>query len=248
VRWAVLYIGDFMCTTFVYRNKKVIVGMNFDNDGKKFKISDNKDRGFLVTVRIGPAEFPTIGINANGLFINDQMVDSNTNGIYKRQNEKRWVTSTLVNNLLKSNIKFDEIITKLKNIEIVNAPNTSTHNLIVDRIGNICVVEPGKTNVISRKKDSKWFILTNFPISNYNEIVPKKVTGSGSDRYLKTLKYLEEINEPLTIDAGFTILRNIQQKGPEWTTVISILYDATEQIIYYCQDRKFEEITIKKLT
>jgi len=231
-----------MCTTFVYRNRKVIVGMNFDNDGKKYTISDNKDKGFRVSVKIGPAEFPTIGVNTCGIFINDQIVDSIPAGVYKRQNEKRWVTSALVKNILQSNIQFDEIISKLNEIEIVNAPNTSTHNLIVARDGDICIVEPGRKNVISRKEDSKWFVLTNFPISEYNEIYPRKVTGSGSDRYLKTVQLIEKINEPLTIDLGFEILKKIQQKGPEWTTEISLLYDATEKIIYYCKNQIFEDI------
>jgi hypothetical protein len=239
--------GEHMCTTFVYRKKKVIVGMNFDNDGKKYRISDNKNKGFLITVKMGPAEFPSIGVNAKGVFINDQMVDSNEAGMYKRQNEKRWVTSTLVNNILQSNIQFDEILSTLEGIEIVNAPKISTHNLIVAKNGDICIVEPGRRNVISRKEESEWFVLTNFPISEYNEIVPKKVTGSGSERYLKTLKLMEGINELLTIDNGFKILKSIQQNGPEWTTAISILYDATEQNIYYCQNRQFDDVRKMKL-
>jgi hypothetical protein len=236
-----------MCTTFVYRKKKVIVGMNFDNDGKEYRISGIKGKGFLVSVKKGPAVFPSIGVNPNGIFINDQMVDSRETGVYKRQNEKRWVSSTFVKNILQTNVTFDEIISKLNDIEIVNAPKSSTHNLIVARNGDICIVEPGRKNVISRKEDSEWFILTNFPISEYNEIVPRKVHGSGSDRYLKALGLLEKEKEPLTIDAGFEILKSIQQNGPDWITEISIIYDATEQIIYYCQERKFEDVGTVKL-
>jgi hypothetical protein len=225
-----------MCTTFVYRKKKVIVGMNFDNDGKKYRVSDKNGKGFQVTVKIGSAEFPSIGINTKGIFINDQMVESGEAGMYKRQNEKRWVTSTLVKTILHSDITFDEILLLLKEKEIVNAPGTSTHNLIVARNGDVCIVEPGRRNVITRREDSDWLVLTNFPISEYNEIVPRKVTGSGSDRYLKVIKLLGEIDEPLTMDAGLEILKSVRQKGPEWTTALSLLYDATEQSICYCQD------------
>ena len=232
-----------MCTSFVYRKDRVLVGMNFDNDGKKYKISDDNGKGFLLSVKIGARFLPSIGVNSTGIFVNDQMVDPNGKGVYKRQNDKRWVTSTLVDNILKTNINFEEITTKIKQIEIVNVPKSSTHNLIVDKSGHICVVEPGSKNIISKKDETDWFALTNFPISEYNEILPKKVSGSGSNRYIQALKLFEEMKGQITVDVGFDILKNLQQIGPDWITELSIIYDATSQELYYCQHRNFEDIT-----
>jgi hypothetical protein len=72
----------------------------------------------------------------------------------------------------------------------VNAPNSSTHNLVIDRYGNICVVEPGRRNIFTEPHDSDWYVMTNFPLSDYDEIVPQSASGSGSDRYLNTVKML----------------------------------------------------------
>lgn len=78
-----------MCTSFVYRKENVWIGMNFDNDGKDLKISTHEGNGFLVSVKVNNRYFPSIGINQNGIFVNDSSVDSNGEGKYKRQSEKR---------------------------------------------------------------------------------------------------------------------------------------------------------------
>ncbi len=35
-----------MCTSFVYRKENVLIGMNFDNDGKDFNISADHGHNF----------------------------------------------------------------------------------------------------------------------------------------------------------------------------------------------------------
>ncbi len=231
-----------MCTSFVFRKDIVLVGMNFDNNGKEYKVSDLGGKGFLLTVKMGNAFFSSVGINPNGIFVNDQMVDPSENGVYKRQNSKRWVTSKLVDTILKTNVNFSGIITTLEQVEIVNAPKTSTHNLIVDRNGDICIVEPGRKNIVSKKEESDWFILTNFPISDYEEITPKKVAGSGSDRYMKGFNLLDKKKDLMTIESGFSILKDLQQNSSTWVTELSLIYDATNRELYYCQNRNFEDI------
>jgi len=232
-----------MCTSFVFRKNAVFVGMNFDNDGKEYRISDMGGKGFLLTVKVGGSFFPSVGVNAQGVFVNDQMVDPNANGVYKRQNSKRWVTSKWVDTILKTNMDFSDITTRLGQIEIVNTPHSSTHNLIVDRNGDVCVVEPGRRNLISRREESEWFILTNFPISEYNSLTPKKVTGSGSDRYMQGAVLLEKMKSRMTIEAGFSILKDLQQNNSHWVTELSLMYDALNRELYFCQDRNFEVIT-----
>ncbi|MEJ5223559.1 MAG: hypothetical protein WHV44_03815 [Anaerolineales bacterium] len=235
-----------MCTSFVYRKDIVLVGMNFDNDGKEYQISDIDGKGFLIAVKIGDVFFSSIGISPNGIFVNDQMVDPNENGVYKRQSAKRWVTSKLIDTILKTSLGFSEIISILEQVKIVNAPNLSTHNLIVDRNGDICIVEPGRKNIISRKEESDWFILTNFPISDYKGIAPTNVMGSGSDRYMKGLRLLKQQDKQMGIQSGFSILRELQQDNSTWITELSLIYDVANRELYYCQQRNFEDV--KKLS
>lgn len=235
-----------MCTSFVFRKNQVFVGMNFDNDGREYRVSDIGGKGFLISVKAGNSFFPSIGINPNGIFVNDQMVDAHEKGIYRRQNNKRWVTSTLIDTILKTNINFPEIVAILERVEIVNAPMSSTHVLIVDQSGDLCVVEPGKKNILSKREASNWFILTNFPMSDYNEIPPNHVTGSGSERYMKGLCLLSDKDE-MTVELGLSILKDLRQNNSTWTTELSLIYDVTHRELYYCQRRNFEDIQTIRL-
>ena len=228
-----------MCTCFVYRKENILIGMNFDNDGKAFKISSSSNRDFLVSVSAGKNYFPSFGINPNGIFVCDLMVDSHGAGVYKRQTDKRWVTTSLIKFILENDVQFEDLKTKLQRTEIVNAPNLSTHNLIVDRQGNICVVEPGRRNIFTEPHDSHWYIMTNFPLSDYAEIVPPSPSGGGSDRYVKALNMLASMSGRMTVEQGFEVLKGVAQNSPNWTTKLSLVYDATQQELFYCLDGNF---------
>lgn len=232
-----------MCTCFVYRKSTTLIGMNFDNDGKNFKISSSPKHGFLVSVKIGKAYFPSFGINANGIFVNDMMVDSNGAGQYKRQTDKRWVTTSLIRFIMDNDVSFEDVKTTLQSIQIVNAPRSSTHNLIVDCDGNISVVEPGRRNIFTEADDSDWYIITNFPLSDYDTLVPSNVSGSGADRYLKTFELLTTMSDPMTVEQGFDVLKNVAQHGSDWITELSLIYDATNHELFYSLDRNFDVIT-----
>ena len=231
-----------VCTSFVYRKENVLIGMNFDNDGKEFKISTNLGHDFLVSVKVNRKYFPSIGINQKGVFVNDSLVDSNGEGKYKRQNDKRWVTTSLIRYSMGSDVELDNVKEVLRKVEVVNSPNASTHNLIVDPEGNTCVVEPGRKIIFSGVKDSEYCVVTNFPLSDYEETTPVAVSGSGSDRYQKVLEKLAKFNYSMTVEQGFQILESVKQDGPEWTTQLSMIYDGLNRKLFYCLDQKFDEI------
>jgi hypothetical protein len=216
--------------------------MNFDNDGSDFKISTNDGFDFLVSVKINNRYFPSIGINQNGVFVNDSLVDSNGEGKYKRQNENRWVTTSLIQYIMNNNVQFEDVKKVLGRVEIVNAPKTSTHNLIADAQGNTCVVEPGRKNLFSDGNESDWYIVTNFPLSEYEGTTPVAVSGSGSGRYQEVFEALSKAHNKLTVEQGFEILKRVKQDGSEWTTQLSMIYDGMNRKLFYCLDRKFDEI------
>ncbi len=230
-----------MCTSFVYRKDGVFVGMNFDNDGKEFKISSGRGI-FLVSVKANNTFFPSFGVNRNGVFVNDLMVDSNGAGQYQRQTDKRWVTTSLITYIMEDHTCFDDVKGVLQRVEIVNAPHASTHNLITDRYGKTCVVEPGRRNLYTEPHDSDWYVMTNFPLSDYDEIVPQAVSGSGTDRYLKTLEMLATLSQRMSVESGFEALKGVIQTGPVWRTELSLIYDGTKHELFYCMNQRFDEI------
>jgi Linear amide C-N hydrolases, choloylglycine hydrolase family len=231
-----------MCTSFVYRKSAVLIGMNFDNNGKDFKVSVRPAGKFLVSISVQNTFFPSIGVNREGMFVNDMMVDASEAGKYKRQNEKRWVTTSLVKYVMEEAGGMEDVRNLLQRVEIVNAPNASTHPMIVDRHGSVCIVEPGRKNLISGRQESDWIILTNFPLSAYAEAAPAQVSGSGADRYLTAQQELASLPGPITVAAAFKVLEAVKQDGPEWTTELSLVYDAARRALFYCLDRKFDEI------
>ena len=231
-----------MCTSFVYRKENILIGMNFDNDGKDFKISADQGQDFLVSVKVNNVFFPSIGINQNGIFVNDLMVDTNGEGKYKRQNDSRWVTTRLIKYIMEEVASIDDIKSMLQQVEIVNAPNSSTHNLIVDQHGNTCVVEPGRKKIFTGVHDSDWYAMTNFPLSEYEEIVPENAMGTGSERYQKILEKITMLSSPMTVEQGFELLESVKQDGPEWITELSIIYDGVNRELYYCLDQNFDKI------
>ena len=231
-----------MCTSFVCRGDGVIVGMNFDNDGKDFKVSAHRGQDFLVSVKVNQAYFPSIGISRSGLFVNDLMVDSNGRGQYKRQNNKRWITTSLVEYVMGNDVEFEAVRTAVEQVEIVNAPQASTHVMIVDRFGRTGVVEPGRSRVFSDARDSTWQVMTNFPLSDYAEIVPSQVEGGGSDRYLRVLDMAASLGGKVEVEQGFEILRAVRQTGPAWNTELSLIYDGSKRELYYCLDQDFARI------
>ena len=138
--------------------------------------------------------------------------------------------------------EFEDVKEVLGKVEVVNAPKASTHNLIADSEGNTCVVEPGRKNLFSGVNDSKLCVVTNFPLSDYEETTPVVVSGSGSDRYQEVLEKLAKLKYSMTVEQGFQILESVKQDGPEWTTQLSMIYDGKNRKLFYCLDQKFDEI------
>ncbi|MEE4194943.1 MAG: hypothetical protein V2J07_07080 [Anaerolineae bacterium] len=214
--------------------------MNFDTDGKKYRITQGQ--GFMVEVNINGRFFPSFGVTRKGIFFCDLMVDSNGEGSYKRQTQTRWVTTKLIQYVIEHNPDVEGLKALLNQLEIVNAPNASTHQLFCYPDGNICVVEPGRKNLFSTPKDSNLFVMTNFPLSDYEEILPRNLTGSGADRYQTIIVKSSLLKEEMTIEEAFRWLKSVKQDGPDWTTQLSLVYDATNHVLYYCQDRDFEHV------
>ena len=236
-----------MCTAFVYRKESVFIGMNFDNDGKEFTIQTSPGGGFLVNVKLNNTFFPSVRGQPERYFrqrpdgrllrrlasINGR---TRSAGLPPPWSSLRWAWSLL-----------SDVCDLLQRLEIVNGPGCSTHNLIVDRHGSACIVEPGRKNLFSNPSDSEWLVMTNFPLSDYVEVVPTRVVGGGTDRYVKTLEMLSNLQQPLSIDKCFEILKTVSQNGPEWWTEISLVYDPARNEVSYCLEQDFGKIECRSV-
>lgn len=233
-----------MCTSFIDRRDRVLVAMNFDNNGMPFNLKKDY-KNFVVFVDGGRGKYPSFGVNREGIFINNLMVDSNGKGLYKRASKKVTHTSKLVGEILDCIILPNEINSYLENIEVVNGPDFSVHNMITDRKGNVWVVEPGRGVICSTTKETPFFVMTNFSLCDYKE--SGELKGDGIDRY-QTAKKLLDKSDYIDVGAAFQILEAVKQSNGEWTTAFSMVYSQEENSVYYCQNGDFKNISKHSFT
>lgn len=229
-----------MCTSFVFRkDNNILVGMNFDNNGMPFSIKkDNKQ--FVIYVDGGRGKWPSFGINNEGTFINNLLVDSNGKGLYKRASSKVTHVSRFTGDILSGAIQPNEVVHYLENIEIVNSPDYSIHNMIVDKDGNTTIVEPGRGVIYSPASESKFFVMTNFSLCDLLKC--GELTGCGTDRYLKA-KHILNNTDKLDITGAFELLNQVKQDSGDWITQFSFVYSHKEKTVYYCYNADFTAIS-----
>jgi hypothetical protein len=232
-----------MCTSFVDRRNDLLIAMNFDNNGWVFSLNTSTPNIFEIDVDIGYGKYPSFGINSQGIFVNNLFVDSNGKGLYKRKSKTRTLTSYLVEDILKENIPINTLDEYLGKMEIVNGPNQSTHNMVVDNFGNVWIIEPGRGNIKNAINETPYFIMTNFSIIEYNN--GKKYSDNGFDRYNKA-KNLMDNTKNMNVKEAFNILGKVKQEG-EWNTDFSMVYSQNNKKVYYCYKSNFNEILEYKL-
>ncbi len=226
-----------MCTSFVWRKDDVFVGMNFDNNGMPFSVGTKNPSQFIVSVDGGRGKTPSFGVNSDGIFINNLMVDSNGKGLYKRASKKVTHTSKLTGDILGRTILPDEINLYLESTEVVNDPNFSVHNMLADKEGNVWIVEPGRGIIHSTAEKSKFFVMSNFSLCDFGgEGTPE---GDGADRYLVAEDMLQKCNS-MSVDSAFQILEAVRQSAGEWQTAFSMVYSQKENAVYYCYNGEFD--------
>jgi hypothetical protein len=212
--------------------------MNFDNNGMKFELNTSIPNSFMVDIYTDFGKQPSFGINSKKTFVNNLIVDSNGNGLYKRIGKTRTLNVYLIKSLLEENIEINDLDNYLDTMEIVNSPNLCTHNLIADKNGNVWVVEPGRGNIKNKTNESLYFIMTNFSIIDYN--AGEKYTDCGFDRYINVKKYLDKKSE-LSVKDAFCALEKVKQDG-ECKTEFSIVYSKNENKVYYCYNADYKNI------
>jgi hypothetical protein len=225
-----------MCTSFIYRGQDTIIGMNFDNNGMKYSIDTKNPNWFTVHVDGGRGKYPSFGVDCFGRFFNNLVVNSNGKGLYRRPSKKVTHTTKLVSDIQSGAICIENLEEYLRDIEVVNTPNRSCHNMICDCNGNVWAVEPGRGNISNPVKASKFFIMTNFSLWDhiYENI------ECNCERYKAVLNAFEKVEE-VNVETAFHILESASQRSGEWVTEFSMVYSKNLNTVYYCLNGNFNE-------
>jgi hypothetical protein len=226
----------FMCTSFIYRGNDTIIGMNFDNNGMKYSIDTKNPNWFTVKVDGGRGKYPSFGVDCFGRFFNNLVVNSNGKGLYRRPNKKVTHTTKFIMDILKGVISTEKLEEYLSNVEVVNGPDWSCHNMICDSNGNVWVVEPGRGNIRNIADSSKFFVMTNFSLWDYLY----ENVECNCDRFKVVSSELEKA-EKVNVETAFSILDSASQRNGEWITEFSMVYSKNMNTVYYCLNGNFNE-------
>lgn len=225
-----------MCTSFISQKDGSMIGMNFDNNGMKYKISTVKKGWFIVYVDTGKIKVPSFGVREDGAFFNNLCVDSNGKGDYKRGKGPMHTTKFLTD-IIENKIELDKLNDFFRETRIVNVPNWSTHNMICDSHQNVWMIEPGRGIIYYKASDYKYCIMTNesvWDVLNEGKTIE-------CPRYQLAEKLLEE-NKRVTVDKAFQILDCVKQSEGEWITDFSMVFHKKEKKVYYGEKQDFKQI------
>lgn len=202
----------------------------------KFAIDTKKTDWFAVLVDGGHGKCPSFGVDHDGRFFNNLVVDSNGKGTYKRPSKKVTHTSKLVSDIHSGALQPEDLSSYLAAIEVVNTPDWSCHNMICDSAANVWVVEPGRGNILSPADESPFFVMTNFSLWDM------LYEGAKYDcqRYQTVSNALSESRD-IDSENAFRILESVKQTKGEWITALSMVYSKKDRSVHYCLNGNFAD-------
>lgn len=228
-----------MCTSIIHNGKKTIVGWNLDILDMQYKVVTEETKVYIAIYDKKEGWLPLFGANSNGDFVAMPTCwpyDSKSDPI-----ERECYQIILLNiDLLLEKKSLNDIKNIVKKNNIYSVPGVTFQSQLTDRGGNVLQITPGQGYKYFEKP--KYSIMTNFsPFKGDKELHP----WMGLDRYNIAKKILENANDNFNVEDCFKILKATSQTV--CPTVVSMVYDVTENIVYWCENRKWNEVEHKKI-
>jgi hypothetical protein len=227
-----------MCTSFISNRKKTIVGWNLDILDMEYRVTPS-DMGVFIEIN-DPIEgwLPLFGANTRGDFVGMPTChpfDERSNPTGPANN-----VIMLDIDLLLQKKTLQEIKTIAENESIVSVPGVTFMSSLTDQDGNVLHIIPGQGYKYYKKP--KYQILTNFsPFMMDSEKHP----WMGWDRYHIAKQMLEDATDDFDVKDGMEVLKAVSQEV--CPTTVSMVYDVTERKVFWCEQRKWDEIQEKSL-
>lgn len=223
-----------MCTGIVRNAKKTIVGFNLDLLGMEHRV--NAD-GNHVFIEIKDAQFgwlPLFGVNSKGNFVampTCHPYDARSD--QKNDNQVSVLAADI--DLLLEKRSFDEMVELAQKGAIFSLPQVTWQIQISNKEGDVLRHTPGQGCEVLSKPD--YCVMTNFSPWKENR---KEHPWSGADRYDIAEKALKESTDDFDVEDAFRILKEVSQEV--CPTVVSLVYDATKNAAYWCENREWERV------
>ena len=228
-----------MCTSFVYNGNKTLIGWNLDILDMDYKVVEEESTVYIAIHDATQGWLPLFGVNKYGDFIAMPTCwpfDARSNPT--KANDLNVMMINI--ELLIGKRRFLETKELVEKNPVYSIPGVTFQSQLSDIHGNVLQIIPGQGHRYFEKPN--YQVLTNFsPFKGNSELHP----WMGIDRYEIAVKMIEEKCENLDVDDCFSILQATSQVV--CPTVVSMVFDASEHIIYWCENRNFNKINSKHL-
>ena len=228
-----------MCTSFVVNRKKTFVGWNLDLLDMKYQVVEDDDKVYIAIYDAKEGWLPLFGANQRGDFIAMPTCwpyDQRSNPDYHGQND----IIHLDIDLLLEKKTFEEIKDIVERKKIASVPGVTFQAQLSNHNGDVLQIVPGQG--YQYKQHPLYSIMTNFsPLKGESEKHP----WMGLDRYQTAKAMLQQANDDCDVEDCFAILKATAQCV--CPTVVSMVYDVSERIIYWCEKQNFQDIHKRQL-
>lgn len=222
-----------MCTSLISNRNKTIIGWNLDILDMEHRVRES-DEGVYIEIN-DPTEgwLPLFGANNQGGFVGMPTCwpfDERSNP----KNNETNIINLDIDYLLKKKT-FIEVKDYVENNKIASVPGVTFMSQLTNKNGDVLQIIPGQG--FKYYEHPKYKVLTNFsPFKGTSEKHP----WMGEDRYQKATNMLENANDDFDVEECFDILKAVAQDV--CPTVVSMVYDVTEKIVYWCENQRWSTI------
>lgn len=226
-----------MCTSIVSNRKKTIIGWNLDILDMEYRVNAG-EAGVLIEINDAKEGWlPLFGANSRGDFVGMPTCHP----FDERSNPTGTGTNVIALDidLLLQKKTLQEIRSIADREPVFSVPGVTFMSALSDKDGNVLQIIPGQGNRYLEKP--RYQVLTNFsPFKMDTERHP----WMGMDRYKIACGMLEEASEDFDVEDCFQVLKAVSQEV--CPTVVSMVFDATEMTVYWCENRQWEHRKKKK--
>ena len=205
----------------------------------KYQVVEDDDKVYIAIYDAKEGWLPLFGANQRDDFIAMPTCwpyDQRSNPDYHGQND----IIHLDIDLLLEKKTFEEIKDIVERKKIASVPGVTFQAQLSNHNGDVLQIVPGQG--YQYKQHPLYSIMTNFsPLKGESEKHP----WMGLDRYQTAKAMLQQANDDCDVEDCFAILKATAQSV--CPTVVSMVYDVSERIIYWCEKQNFQDIHKRQL-
>lgn len=221
-----------MCTSFVVNKKKTLVGWNLDILDMEWRVRPTEAGVFIEVNDAKEGWMPLFGANARGDYVGMPTCWPADSRSDPKGNEQNVIMLDI--DLLMQKKTLQEVREIAETQPICSVPGLTFMAALSDRDGNVLHIVPGQGCTYYEKPEYK--ILTNFsPYKEDRDSHP----WMGWDRYQKAEQLLENAGDGFDVDDCFHVLEEVSQTV--CPTSVSMVFDTESRIVYWCENRKWND-------